>query len=98
VRTLSWQGAHVVESLGVVAPSMKSAQSPDGSRRFTDPHTIHDIEALVTSLVAAAGQRPSARFAAVTRLAIDAGVDPAPLADHLGAQDDAWSGHDPGRG
>ena len=88
VRTLSWQGAHVVESLGIVGPQSKSETAADGARRFTDPATIHEIGALVSSLLAAVAQRPSERLSAVTSLALDAGVDPAPFAEHMAAQDD----------
>jgi NAD(P)H-dependent FMN reductase len=88
VRTLSWQGGHVVASLGIAAPNMKSVTDPDGARRFTDPTTIHEIRALASSLVASVGQRPSERLDAVTSLAIDAGVDPAPLAEHIAAQEE----------
>jgi hypothetical protein len=62
----------------------------DGSRRFTDPTTLNEIGALVSSLVASVAQRPSERFAAGTRLARDAGVEQGPLADHIAAQDEAW--------
>lgn len=87
VRTLSWQGAHVVASLGIEAPNMKSVTDPDGARRFTDPTTLHEIGSLVSSLVASVGQRPSERLAAITSLALDAGIDPAPLAAHVAGQD-----------
>jgi len=88
VRTLSWQGGHVVASLGIVAPNTKSVTDADGSRRFTDPATVHEIGAVASSLVAAVGQKPSERLAAVTSLAVDAGVDPAPLAEHIAGQDE----------
>ncbi len=90
VRTLSWQGAHVVASLGIEASSTKSVTAADGSREFTDPVTRDKIGALASSLVASVAQRPSERFAAVTRLARDAGVALGPLADHIAAQDEAW--------
>jgi chromate reductase, NAD(P)H dehydrogenase (quinone) len=90
VRTLSWQGAHVVGSLGIDAASTRSVNDADGSRRFTDPTTLDEIRALTTSLVASVGERPSERFAAITRLARDAGVEQGPLADHIAAQDEAW--------
>jgi NAD(P)H-dependent FMN reductase len=91
VRTLSWQGAHVVASLGIEAASTRSVSDADGSRRFTDPTTLGEIGAMASSLVASVAQRPSERFAAVTRrLARDAGVEEGPLADHLAAQDEAW--------
>jgi chromate reductase, NAD(P)H dehydrogenase (quinone) len=90
VRTLSWQGAHVVASLGIEAASIKSVSDADGSRRFTDPTTLHEIGALASSLVASVAQRPSERFAAVTRIARDAGVEQGPLADQIAAQDELW--------
>jgi NAD(P)H-dependent FMN reductase len=88
VRTLCWQGAHVVASLGIAGPGPKSVAEADGARRFTDAATIAEIEALASSLAAAVAQRPSERLAAVTSLARDAGVDPGPLAEHLAAQEE----------
>jgi chromate reductase, NAD(P)H dehydrogenase (quinone) len=90
VRTLSWQGAHVVASLGIEAASTRSVSDADGARRFTDPTTLDEIRALASLLVASVAQRPSERFAEVTRLARDAGVEQSPLADHIAAQDEAW--------
>jgi NAD(P)H-dependent FMN reductase len=90
VRTLSWQGAHVVASLGIEAANAKSVSAPDGSRRFTDPTTLNEIGELVSSLVASVAQRPSERFAVITRLARDASVEQGPLAGHIAAQDEAW--------
>jgi chromate reductase, NAD(P)H dehydrogenase (quinone) len=90
-RTLSWQGAHVVASLGIVGPSPKSVTEPDGSRRFTDPATVHEIEALAATLVASVAQKPSQRLAAITTLAIDAGVDPAALAAHIAGQSEDFA-------
>jgi NAD(P)H-dependent FMN reductase len=88
VRTLSWQGGHVVASLGIVAPNTKSVTDIDGVRRFTDPTTLHEIGALASCLVVSVGQRPSERLAAVVSLARDAGIDPAPLAERIAAQDE----------
>jgi hypothetical protein len=62
----------------------------DGSRRFTDPTTVNEIGAVSSSLVASVAQRPSERFAAVTRFLRDAGVEQGPLASHIAAQDEAW--------
>jgi NAD(P)H-dependent FMN reductase len=87
VRTLTWQGAHVVASLGIAAPNTKSVTDADGSRHFTDAATVQEIERVASSLVAAVGQRPSERLAAVTSLAVDAGIDPAPIAEHIADQD-----------
>ncbi|MFO0592039.1 MAG: NADPH-dependent FMN reductase [Polyangiaceae bacterium] len=86
VRTLCWQGAHVVASLGIAAPNTKSVTEPDGARRFTDAATVAEIGALTSTLIAAIHQSPSERLTAMTSLALDAGVDPAPLADHVAGQ------------
>ncbi len=83
VRTLSWQGAHVIGSLGIATPNTKSVPDADGKRRFTDAETLREIDALSSSLVTAMGQRPSERLAAVLRLALDAGIDPGPLSDEI---------------
>ncbi len=90
MRTLSWQGAHVVASLGIEAANTKSVSDADESRRFTDPTTLDAIRALASSLLAAVAQRPSERLAAITKLARDAGVEQGPLAAHIAAQDEAW--------
>jgi chromate reductase len=91
VRTLSWQGAHVVASLGIAGSSPKSVTDADGSRRFTDAATVREIGDLASTLVAAVARRPSERLADVTRLALDAGVDAAPLAAHIAAQDESFA-------
>jgi chromate reductase len=89
VRTLSWQGAHVVASLGIDASKMSPASKPDGARAIA-PETLDEIRALASALVAAIAQRPSERFAAMARLARDAGVEMGPLADHISAQEETW--------
>ena len=91
VRTLSWQGAHVVASLGIEGANAKLVTDADGSRKFTAPTTLDEIGAVVSSLIAAIDQRPSERLPAIMRLARDAGVEQGPLADHIAAQDEAWS-------
>jgi chromate reductase len=90
VRTLSWQGAHVIASLGIEAANTKSVIGPDGSRRIIDPGTLAEIGALASSLLAAVAQSPSERFAAMTRLARDAAVELGPLAGHISAQEETW--------
>jgi chromate reductase len=59
VRTLSWQGAHVVASLGIEAVNIRSVSDSDGSHRITDPKTLDEIGALASSLLASVAQRPS---------------------------------------
>jgi NAD(P)H-dependent FMN reductase len=90
VRTLCWQGAHVVASLGIEAANTRSVSDSDGSRRITDPKTLDEIRALASSLVASIAQCPSERFAAITRLARDAAVELGPLADHISSQEETW--------
>ncbi len=90
VRTLSWQGAHVVASLGIEAAAARSVTDADGLRRFTDQRTVQEIGAVTSSLVASVALRPSERFAAVAKLARDAGIEQGPLSDHIAAQDEAW--------
>jgi hypothetical protein len=62
----------------------------DGLRRFTDQRTVQEIGAVTSSLVASVALRPSERFAAVAKLARDAGIEQGPLSDHIAAQDEAW--------
>ena len=90
VRTLSWQGAHVVASLGIEGANAKSVSDPEGTRRITDPKTLDEIEALASSLRAAIAESPSARFAAITRLARDANVELGPLANNIASQEETW--------
>lgn len=91
VRTLSWQGAHVVASLGIEAANAKSASDAvEGVRRITDPRTLDEIGALASSLLASIAQSPSARFAAITRLARDADVELGPLASQIASQEETW--------
>ncbi len=90
VRTLSWQGAHVVASLGIEAANAKSVSDAEGTRRMTDPQTLDEIGALASSLLASIAQSPSARFAAMTRLARDADVELGPLTNHISSQEETW--------
>lgn len=54
VRTLTWQGALVVATLGISAPRTKT--NADG--RFVDPSTIEAIQQWASALVDATAQRP----------------------------------------
>jgi len=49
IRSLTWQGAHVVAHLGVAAPRTKS----DQAGRIVDPATIDEIEDLVDRILLA---------------------------------------------
>jgi chromate reductase len=90
VRTLSWQGAHVIASLGIEAANTKSASNSDGSRRIADPKTLAEIGALASSLAASIALSPSELFACITMLARDAAVELGPLADHISSQEETW--------
>jgi chromate reductase len=90
VRTLSWQGAHVVASLGIEAANTRSVRDFEGARRITDPTTLDEIGALASSLLASVAHSPSERFAAITRLARDAAVELGPLANHISSQEQTW--------
>ena len=61
IQTLTWQGAHVVAELGIAAPRTKS----DDDGRFTDPATLAALRAVATAVLAAPGQEPDDRVAAV---------------------------------
>lgn len=77
VRTLLWQGAHVVAGLGVEAPRTKS----DAAGRIVDPATVGAIETLTDSVLAAPDRTPVDRIALVRAMAETAGVDPARVPD-----------------
>jgi chromate reductase len=87
LRTLSWQGAHVVASLGIEGAMTKCVRESDGMQKIADPKTLDEIAALTSSLVGSIAQSPSERLAAIKKLAHDAGVEIGPLADHTAAQE-----------
>jgi Predicted flavoprotein len=71
VQTLTWQGAHVVASVGIDAPRTKS----DGDGTFTDPATIVELEAFASLMLAVARPGGDTRLALVCTIVADAGVD-----------------------
>lgn len=73
VRTLLWQGAHVVGRLGIAAPRTKS--DPHG--RFTDASTLAAIERLVDDLIDAMASPADGRVARVRQVAEASGIDAA---------------------
>jgi NAD(P)H-dependent FMN reductase len=77
VRTLLWQGAHVVASLGVAGPKTKS----DASGRITDETTLAEIELLASTLLTAIDETPVERVVRVRELAARFGVDPGQVHD-----------------
>ena len=73
IRTLSWQGALVVNNLSIAAPRTKM----DINGRFIDPDTVAAIERWASQLIAAVGAAPSERRALVTNVVAPYGIDPA---------------------
>ena len=72
VQTLTWQGAHVVASLGIDVPRTKS----DVIGVFTDSATIAELESFADLLLIAANETSEARLDRVRAVVVDAGVDP----------------------
>lgn len=77
VRTLSWQGALTVATLGITSPRTKV----DESGAFTDPPTILAIRQCADVLVAAVTGTPADRRAMVTAVVTRHGIDPARFGD-----------------
>jgi NAD(P)H-dependent FMN reductase len=72
VRTLTWQGAHVVADLGIAAPLTKV----DADGRFVDPPTLTALREFADR-VATLADAPAADREAVARQVVEAaGVDP----------------------
>jgi chromate reductase, NAD(P)H dehydrogenase (quinone) len=70
IRTLSWQGAHVVGGLGIAGPRTKS----DADGRFTDPATLADLRDLAALAATAATLPGEARLELVVQMTAAAGV------------------------
>ena len=71
VQTLTWQGAHVVASLGIDTPRTKS----DADGVFTDPETLAALEHFTTLMLRVRDEDGDARLRLVRPIAADAGVD-----------------------
>ncbi len=76
VQTLTWQGAHVVASLGIDVPRTKS----DADGVITDAPTIADLEQFAHLVVRTATHDAHWRLNRVRAVVADAGVDPAHIA------------------
>ena len=76
VQTLTWQGAHVVASLGISSPRTKS----DANGAISDPTTIADIEAAAAVLARVLTMTGDERLALVNAIVAEAGVDPGHIA------------------
>lgn len=76
VRSLTWQGAHVVADLGIAAPRTKS----DDDGRFTDPATLGALEEVAATAVAAPGLPADERRARVVAVLAPYAIDEGHLA------------------
>ena len=76
IRSLTWQGAHVVGHLGISAPRTKS----DADGRLVDPATIAEIRTLVDQLLAVVHMNPAERLQLVEQITEAAGVEPGHIA------------------
>jgi NAD(P)H-dependent FMN reductase len=77
VRTLSWQGALTVGSLGIDAPRTKI----EAGVGFVGAETVRDIEQWVHTLVAATSMSPELLLERVASVVEPFGIDPARFGD-----------------
>jgi len=77
IRTLSWQGALVVDVLSIAAPRTKM----DVDGRFVDRDTLTGIERWAGQLIAAVSAAPAERLALVANVVAPYGIDPARFGD-----------------
>ncbi len=76
IRSLTWQGAHIVGHLGIAAPRTKS----DASGRIVDPSTLTEVEALVDQVRGVLEMSAEKRLALVQQITEAAGVAPGHIA------------------
>jgi len=76
IRTLTWQGAHVVAQLGITSPRTKS----DASGRIVDTTTVDTIQQVAQCLVASIHLAGPDRLALVAEVTSAAGIEPGHLA------------------
>ncbi len=77
VRTLSWQGACTIATLGITAPRTKIEPGVG----FVDPETVHAIEQWSDQLLAAARMEPASLLERVTDIVGPFGIDPTRFGD-----------------
>lgn len=70
VQTLTWQGAHVVASLGIDAPRTKS----DAGGAFADARTIAELEEFTALMLRVTHEDGDTRLGRVRAMALEAGV------------------------
>ncbi len=76
IRSLTWQGAHIVGHLGIAAPRTKS----DADGRLVDPPTLVGIGKLVARLLAVWDMTPDERLELVQQITEAAGIEPGHVA------------------
>ncbi len=76
VQTLTWQGAHVVASLGIDAPRTKA----DAEGRFTDAATLASLHQFAARMVGASALAPDDRLGLVYGIVEAACVEPGHVA------------------
>ncbi|NOX29443.1 MAG: NAD(P)H-dependent oxidoreductase [Actinobacteria bacterium] len=76
VRSLMWQGGHVVASLAVASPLTKS----DADGWLTDQATIANLNELADTIEGASQLAPTARRRLIDQVASAAGVEPGHVA------------------
>ncbi len=76
VQTLTWQGAHVVASLGIGEPRTKS----DADGVITDAQTVTDLGAFARLVVQVGTRDAEWRLDRVRAVVTEAGVDPEHIA------------------
>lgn len=74
IRTLLWQGAHVVGQLGLAAPRTKS----DADGRLVDPPTVAALHALGAALADSVDLDPETRARRSGSIAREVGIDDDP--------------------
>jgi len=76
IQTLTWQGAHVVDHLGIAAPRTKS----DDAGRYTDAPTIAALERLAAHVLAVVAMPLEERLALVEAVTTAARIEPGHIA------------------
>ena len=82
VRTLIWQGGHVVASLAIAAPMTKA----DASGQITDPSTLEQLRGLAGTIAGAPTMTAAALRKLIEGIAAQTGVEPGHVAPIPGEQ------------
>lgn len=76
IRSLTWQGAHVVAHTGISSPRVKS----DDDGRLTDPPTLAELDSLATTMLSVPAMTQVERLALVEATTTWADVEPGHIA------------------